>query len=256
MLRFFRNIRQKLLENGNIRKYFWYAIGEIFLVVIGILIALQVNNWNEMRAERNLEQRYLQRLVEDLGTDIENLHLSIRSTDSRKARAEFLLNVTQNHELIKENPTYFIKSVEYGGYTNNPVISDHTFEEIKSSGNLAIIQNEEIRTALSVYYSNRYNRDQFDFIRQDFQLQYLNRQKGILSPEQQIAMGSFSVSETYNEAEAKEVLHRMRDTPEFIDLLPLTIQSKIRTLETLETFLQQAQELQNIINSDLVNRWR
>ncbi len=49
MKKFFRKIRRSLLEEGKIGKYFKYAIGEIILVVIGILIALQINNWNENR---------------------------------------------------------------------------------------------------------------------------------------------------------------------------------------------------------------
>ena len=65
MLRFFRNIRQKLLENGNIRKYFFYAIGEIFLVVIGILIALQINNWNERRKEADRAQMAIHSLYDE-----------------------------------------------------------------------------------------------------------------------------------------------------------------------------------------------
>ncbi|MFH4967884.1 DUF6090 family protein [Gaetbulibacter sp. M240] len=50
MLKFFRNIRKRLLSESKFRNYFLYAIGEIILVVIGILIALQINNWNEARA--------------------------------------------------------------------------------------------------------------------------------------------------------------------------------------------------------------
>ncbi|MBK7873993.1 MAG: hypothetical protein IPJ74_26755 [Saprospiraceae bacterium] len=52
MLRFFRNIRRRLLDSGSLRKYLVYAVGEIILVVIGILIALQINNWNEGRKDR------------------------------------------------------------------------------------------------------------------------------------------------------------------------------------------------------------
>ena len=59
MIKFFRKIRQNLLSEGKIGKYFKYAIGEIILVVIGILIALQLNNYNETLNQNNLEQKAL-----------------------------------------------------------------------------------------------------------------------------------------------------------------------------------------------------
>ncbi len=77
MLRFFRQIRQKLLENGNIRKYIWYALGEIFLVVIGILIALQINNWNELRKQ---EQEAI-KMLSDLENTIERTEINTAGFD-------------------------------------------------------------------------------------------------------------------------------------------------------------------------------
>ena len=65
MIKFFRRIRQKLLSENKFSKYLIYAIGEIILVVIGILIALQVNNANEIRKARILEKQYLEQLLED-----------------------------------------------------------------------------------------------------------------------------------------------------------------------------------------------
>jgi hypothetical protein len=59
MIKFFRRIRQKLLEQNRFSKYMFYATGEILLVVIGILIALQVNTWNEKRKQEILEIQYL-----------------------------------------------------------------------------------------------------------------------------------------------------------------------------------------------------
>src|SRR6056297_1458993 len=89
MITLFRRIRQKLIESGNITKYLLYAIGEILLVVIGILIALQVNNWNEQRKEQaiadDLRAGILSDLQQDLATidaALEQNEVSIRLFDS------------------------------------------------------------------------------------------------------------------------------------------------------------------------------
>jgi len=66
MLRFFRTLRRKLIEEDNVRKYIWYALGEILLVMIGILLALQVNNWNEGRKLRSYTETQLLSLREQL----------------------------------------------------------------------------------------------------------------------------------------------------------------------------------------------
>lgn len=59
MVTFLREIRHLLIESGSLRKYFFYAIGEIAMVVIGILIALQINNWNEWKKDRIKENKLL-----------------------------------------------------------------------------------------------------------------------------------------------------------------------------------------------------
>jgi hypothetical protein len=69
MQKFFRTIRKKLIEEDNIRKYLLYAIGEILLVVIGILIALQVNNWNEERKTQRSETQFIENITSDLKRD-------------------------------------------------------------------------------------------------------------------------------------------------------------------------------------------
>ncbi|MDF1518104.1 MAG: DUF6090 family protein, partial [Lutibacter sp.] len=80
MIKFFRNIRKKIIaENSSIIKntnYLKYALGEIVLVVIGILIALQVNNWNETRLEQKRIKQYAKSLVQDLKNDIDMLLVS------------------------------------------------------------------------------------------------------------------------------------------------------------------------------------
>ncbi|TXG38725.1 DUF6090 family protein [Seonamhaeicola maritimus] len=69
MIKFFRNIREKLLYEGKTSKYLKYAIGEIVLVVIGILIALQINNLNEERNTKKIKQVYYKQLLQDFEED-------------------------------------------------------------------------------------------------------------------------------------------------------------------------------------------
>ena len=73
MLRFLRQIRQRLLTDNKFSKYLMYAVGEILLVVIGILIALQINTWNEERIERKNEVKLLKELKADLDDNLEEI---------------------------------------------------------------------------------------------------------------------------------------------------------------------------------------
>ena len=66
MLKFFKKIRLSLIASGSARKYLLYTIGEIVLVMIGILLALQVNNWNEDRKDRKAEGLVLNSLLFDM----------------------------------------------------------------------------------------------------------------------------------------------------------------------------------------------
>ncbi len=86
MLRFFRLIRRKLIEEDNTRKYLFYAIGEILLVMIGILLALQVNNWSELKKERDTELEYLIGIKADLENDLPRIENRIQSTLNKISR--------------------------------------------------------------------------------------------------------------------------------------------------------------------------
>ena len=82
MITFFRKIRQNLHSEGKTGKYLKYAIGEILLVVVGILIALQINNWNEDRKERKQEKDLLAQLESEFQNNLEQLEdkIALRET--------------------------------------------------------------------------------------------------------------------------------------------------------------------------------
>ena len=77
MIKFFRKIRQNLLSEGKTGKYFKYAIGEIVLVMIGILLALQVNNWNQRLKNEELSKLYYSDFISEVSSDISTLNSRI-----------------------------------------------------------------------------------------------------------------------------------------------------------------------------------
>uniref|UniRef100_UPI0030DA5AE8 DUF6090 family protein n=1 Tax=uncultured Planktosalinus sp. TaxID=1810935 RepID=UPI0030DA5AE8 len=95
MIQFFRKIRQKLLSENKFSKYLIYAIGEIILVVIGILIALQINNWNEGRKDEIRASNYINRISEDLDRSIN------RSESLAKLNKSILKAVTDTQNFLE-----------------------------------------------------------------------------------------------------------------------------------------------------------
>ena len=82
MITLFRRIRQKLIESGSATKYLFYAVGEIALVMIGILLALQVNNWNEERKEGEQEQRVIASLHNEFRENLKQLDIDITRAET------------------------------------------------------------------------------------------------------------------------------------------------------------------------------
>ena len=110
MIKFFRHIRRALIQENKMGKYFKYAIGEIFLVVIGILIALQINNWNEVRKLQNEINIYLNQKLENLKEDRLRL-IEIRDVRQEKAeKSKYVFDVgLKNIDAISiTNIIYFI----------------------------------------------------------------------------------------------------------------------------------------------------
>ena len=193
----------------------------------------------------------LVRMEADVNTDIENITNSILANKNRMQRAEFLMASVNQPKLAEDSATYFIQSIEYAGYTNNPIVADNTFEEIKSSGKLSLIRNDKLRSVIQEYYSWTSERSQYNFILQDNQLSYLHQRRGILSPQQQINMGSFTPTEHYSPTEAKLVYERMMGKTGFLESLPFIIQTQVRTGESFESIKQQAIDLKTMIEKEL-----
>lgn len=144
-------------------KYFKYAIGEIVLVVIGILIALQVNNWNETRMEQLRMTEYAKSLIQDLNNDLKMLNVSriqadanYQDIDSLKAyiRSTSIESLSNTHLFMLTN------DLMYRPYKWNR----STFDELKNSGSLRYIRKDSLKEKLIAYQTFSYHLDEdFEF---------------------------------------------------------------------------------------------
>lgn len=153
MIKFFRRIRRQLLSESKFGNYLFYALGEIVLVVIGILIALQINNWNENVKNDRLEASYYCRLLEDIDQDNEQISQLIRSAEDRLRAANqavrLLLHDAPKKIAVGQQMWLANKAVYIDFRPNNS-----TFEDLKSGGKLNIIDDKGIIKALNTYYNN------------------------------------------------------------------------------------------------------
>ena len=150
MIKFFRNIRKTLLQEGKTTNYIKYALGEIILVIIGILIALQINNWNENRKEQKLELYLLNQIKTDIQADSSLIASYIKLTYAKTLQAKRLRKAVEEkrYDMSKDslvvNALLIGKLVLFDAYTP-------TFDELVSSGKLNIIKSNKLKTSIKRY---------------------------------------------------------------------------------------------------------
>ena len=152
MIKFFRIIRQQLLTENKFSKYLLYAIGEIVLVVIGILIALGVNNLNEEAKEHKLGKDYLSRIHRDLVQDTISFRSIIITNNKLREDIKGLLitlyGEVDNIEQVQDMSEVYDKAMDQVFSPNN-----NTYNSIISSGTLGFIQNLELKEKIVDLYS-------------------------------------------------------------------------------------------------------
>jgi len=152
MFRIFRKVRSDLLLESNSRRYAAYAVGEVILVIVGILIALQVNNWNEGRIEQRQVREYAQALISDLERDIAMVEPITRQMQRTLEKLDTLGAYTRGKHLDQMNnlDLYFlISSAGYRPYQWNRAAVD----QMKSSGALGNIKNADLVMKITAYDS-------------------------------------------------------------------------------------------------------
>lgn len=146
MIRHFRRLRQRLLSENRFTRYLAYAAGEIVLVVAGILIALQINNWNDARKDRAQELGYLANIRADMVANIAEMDRTLAERNGRIAAAKRILAHFDGQPI--DDPSAFnadgINIYNWERYYQG----NNTYQELVNSGNFALLSNNTIKNML------------------------------------------------------------------------------------------------------------
>ena len=145
MIKFFRHIRQNLLMQNKTSKYFKYAIGEIVLVVVGILIALQINNWNEKNIADNATKIYLNSLILELDSNNQLFRGALKSTQDDMRTSNYYLTLFNQKNIGKIQDSSITNMIDKLGNILFYAPSQSTIEDLINSGTLKAMKNEKLK---------------------------------------------------------------------------------------------------------------
>ena len=263
MLKFFRQIRQRLFQENRFSKYLLYAIGEIFLVVVGILIALQINNWNQKREERQAVRRYLSSLIEDLTDDIaqyqrrsdhaafkfhstQHLLLLAGETPVKLHQGDFVKPLTTENilwnKVLPEQPDSLFMTITFLWTIRDvyPVVSRSTINEMTAAGSFSYLDNKPLKDAITDYYN---------------ELEWRFDQVGIAKTAETMQEWQRSLSKSgvlaQDISNIESPLSLVANNKERIGLLRILIRAAWFRAESLALMQKNAQELIHMIEIEL-----
>lgn len=176
MIKLFRKIRHNLLAEGKTGKYLKYAVGEIILVVIGILIALSINNWNEKRKLKNEEIKILKELRAALVSDKEDIISNINEHSSAANSCSILLkHISNNLPYADSLNFHFANALNTTRFSH----TSSPYETLKIKGP-DLIENDSLRVLLGEYYDK--------WVGYQFELQKSSLQEFALAKEKQFEL--------------------------------------------------------------------
>ena len=238
MIKLFRNIRQNLLNERKTTKYFKYAIGEIVLVVIGILIALQINNWNENQKAKTTEIYVLKEILSNLNEDGIILSEIIEQRQKAKTSVAAMLTYLQteniNKDTLEKDMLRFLTFERYFPINN-------AYEVLKSKG--LQLSNNKLTTQISRYYDyeqKKMNRSILDI--ENAIITILEDRSGIARFVESLTLNETITLKNYDDAQLQKEIYR--------DIVPFK-NNNIGTLNKLIVFYETNESLRSAINKEL-----
>lgn len=207
----------------HVRAQNWTAVGiDFVIVVVGILLALQISDWNQARQDRVRERTYLARIADDLAQSFEDIEHGIQLSQERATLGRLLIDSVRDEERVRADPGRFIVALQQSGYTFAPAIRSHAFDELQASGDLGLIRDKALLVAITEFHTDVREVSQWRHIRETKQSEYMKRAAGILDLAQMERASAAEVSMAMPVDEALAAHARMLERPAFIEWLPTT----------------------------------
>ena len=229
------------MEKNKTGKYFKYAIGEIVLVVIGILIALQINNWNEISKERKEELKILSEIQSDLKQSVKETKSVLISNEKDLERYLFLLNhVEQKLPYSTALDTAFCRIPSWA----SPYLTYTAYESLKSRGS-KLVRNDSLRTQIINIYEN-----EMTYLTNDWDKSEWRDSEAIVKP---FYVKHFA--ENLNEITAKPNNYdALIEDPEFTNILRSIIVMRKWGNRSCESIIERMVTLMGSIENELIQR--
>jgi len=236
-------ILRRVIEH--LKKQQWTAVViELVIVIAGVFIGLQVNDWKDARRDRAREVVYLESIATELDESIASIQQSIGYSNDRSALDELLIDAATDPEVVRADPGRFVFAITRGGYTHSPSIRGYTFETIKSTGDLQIIRDRQLVLDLMKFYATVQGQSQWGPFRTFCQTEYFRRSAGILTAKQ--LMQTSSDSGPIPSADLEDAMgayRRMLARPDFIEWLPTTLSNRTVDVRFDTRWLEDAKSL-------------
>jgi hypothetical protein len=163
MIKFFRKIRLELINKNMNTKYFKYAIGEIILVVIGILIALQINNWNDYKKSKEKEKQILTEIISDLDYSLKEFDRVTNNRTNNLKRTIYsiktLINVIESNQSYKDSLGYYFRAANAYDMVD---FKTSGYQSLISIGT-DLIEEPSIRSGIGQFYTSTISNIKGDF---------------------------------------------------------------------------------------------
>lgn len=237
MIKFFRQIRYKLMSQNQTSRYFKYAIGEILLVVIGILIALQINNWNEERKISKSERSMLL----DIRNDLVESRIELNDVAEYNKRREKSIKMVIDY-LEKDLPYSKSLDTAFFGlrYWSSPYLTFTAYETLKTKG-IDLIKNDRLKKSIiSLYESD------FAYVIKDY-----DRTEWVLAQNIVYPLTIKNIKKIDNATARPNDYEALKENVEFVNMLNELKHIRLNGIKLMQTVSMRTQEVINSIDQEL-----